>query len=517
MTAASPVLPTSTPSAQGVDARGVLALVDALEAGGHDPHSLLLARHGHVVARGWWAPYAAERVQLVYSLSKSFTATAVGLLVDEGRLSLDDRVFDVLPARRLPGGAEVSERYRRLTLGHCLTMATGHDVDAWPGPVLLASLAPSDDGTDPVLGAILAHEPEHEPGTAWAYNQLATYLAASCVREVTGGSLLDLVRSRVVSVLDPAGAERVRWHRTATGRELGFSGIHVGTDAILGLAQTYLAGGRWAGGQLLSADWVAAATAPTGLPNREPDPNPDWTHGYGCSFWGASHGYRGDGAYGQYALVLPEQDIALAITSETVDMQAVLDLVWEHLLPAVDREADAAADDALATRMASLTVPTPSSTTAGPDEGSWTRSPDSRLPEAYAGVRVERVAAGSAGVPGHESADVTGGAVSDGRAGTAYRLTLEAHGTTATVDVGDGHWVDTRLTVGDVELVVAASGGWTGDGTFEADLRLVETPHRVQVRTRPDGTAWLGWHEVPLHGSDPLALVLPGDRAYLSL
>ena len=188
MTAPSPVLPTSTPSAQGLDARGVLALVDALEADGHDPHSLVLARHGHVVARGWWTPYAAERVQLVYSLSKSFTATAVGLLFDEGRLSLDDRVFDVLPASLLPAGAEVSDRYRRLTLGHCLTMATGHDVDTWPGSVFLASLSQTEDGTDPVLGAILAHEPEHEPGTAWAYNQLATYLAASCVREVTGGA-----------------------------------------------------------------------------------------------------------------------------------------------------------------------------------------------------------------------------------------------------------------------------------------------------------------------------------------
>ena len=168
MTAASPVLPTGSPSAQGIDARGVLALVDALETDGHDPHSLVLARHGHVVARGWWAPYAADRVQLVYSLSKSFTATAVGLLVDEGRLSLDDRVFDVLPASLLPAGAEVSERYRRLTLGHCLAMATGHDVDAWPGRVALSATTPSDDGTDPVLGAILAHEPEHEPGTAWA-------------------------------------------------------------------------------------------------------------------------------------------------------------------------------------------------------------------------------------------------------------------------------------------------------------------------------------------------------------
>ena len=122
-------LPTSSPSAQGVDALGILALVDALESGGHDPHSLLVARHGHVIARGWWAPYSAERVQLVYSLSKSFTATAVGLLVDEGRLALDQPVLDLLPPGDLPDGVEIADRYRRLTLGHCLTMATGHDAE----------------------------------------------------------------------------------------------------------------------------------------------------------------------------------------------------------------------------------------------------------------------------------------------------------------------------------------------------------------------------------------------------
>src|SRR5690348_13148509 len=96
------LLAPAAPSSLGVDARGVIALVDALEAEDHDPHSLVLARQGHVAARGWWAPYAPDRVQLVYSLSKSFAATAVGLLVDAGRLSLDDRVFDVIPASEVP-------------------------------------------------------------------------------------------------------------------------------------------------------------------------------------------------------------------------------------------------------------------------------------------------------------------------------------------------------------------------------------------------------------------------------
>ena len=478
------VLPGSPPSAQGVDARGVLALVDALEAEGHDPHSLVLARHGHVVARGWWAPYSPDRVQLVYSLSKSFTATAVGLLVDEGRISLQDKVFDIIPSAELPEGATVSERYRRLTVGHCLTMATGHDTDAWTPSLDRASTEPSPRGSraDPTLAAILASEPEHEPGTAWAYNQVATYLVAQVVRVVTGGSVLAMLRRRVLTALDPAGVDRVAWHQTAAGRELGFSGLHVGTDAILGLAQTYLDGGLWQGRRLLSREWVATATTPTGLPNREPDPNPDWLQGYGCSFWGARHGYRGDGAFGQFAVVLPEHDVALAITEETTDLQAVLDLVWQHLLPAVDRAGDPGTDAALAERMTSLRVPTPSSTGQGPARARWVRASDSELPERYAAVGLRE--------------DPTGGWV----------LGLETDGAELPVRVGDGRWEESQLVLEDTVLPVVAAGGWDRTGGFAADLRLVETPHRVLVRARGDGTVSLGWHEVPLHGPDPAAL-----------
>ncbi|MEP6854281.1 MAG: serine hydrolase domain-containing protein [Pedococcus sp.] len=476
-------LPTSSPSSQHVDARGVLALVDALEAGGHDPHSLLVARHGYVVARGWWAPYAAERNQLVYSLSKSFTAAAIGLLVDAGRVRLDDRVFDLIPAAEIPDGAQVQERYQRLTLGHCLTMATGHTADAWTAAVSAAAQAPSEDGTDPVLGAILAAAPEQEPGTVWAYNQIATYLAAAVVRAVTGEGLLEFARPRL---LGPLGATDVRWHRTATGRELAFSGIHVGSDAILALAQTHLDAGRWQGEQLLSSDWVTHAIAPTGLPNTEADPNPDWAQGYGCSFWNARHGYRGDGAYGQFAIVLPEQDVTIAITSEATDMQAVLDLVWEHLLPAVDREGDESADAELAGRLRDLHVPTLASSGTGPDEASWSRSADSTLPRAYAGVSLAR------------------------RCAAAYELVLDHDGTKVPVAVGEGEWAESTLVLGGAELPVVAAGGWQEDGTFAADLRLIETPHTIAVRTRTDGTVDLGWREVPLHGPDPVSVAVRG-------
>jgi hypothetical protein len=305
--------------------------------------------------------------------------------------------------------------------------------------------------------------------------------------------VLSLLRERALPLLDPTGGPDVVWHRTATGRELGFSGIHIGTDAILALAQLHLDHGRWDGSALLSPGWVDTATTPTGLPNREPDANPDWRVGYGCSFWRARHGYRGDGAYGQFAIVLPEHDVALAMTLETLDMQAVLDLVWEHLLPALGRPGSEAADAELVERLERLQVPTPRSTGTGPGEGAWVRSADSTLPEAYAALRL---------TPAPDRRDAAGT--------PAYQLVLDAHRTSVPLLVGDGTWLESTLAVGGRELPVVAAGGWDAGGRFSADLRLVETPHTIRVRTRADGTAYLGWREVPLLGAEPLILAVRG-------
>src|SRR5947209_4780411 len=139
-------LPHSTPSAQGVDARGVLAFLDALDAlPDVEPHSLQLLRHGHVVAEGWWAPYAPDRVHLLYSLSKSFTSAGLGLAVEEGLVSLDDTVLSHFP--ELDGEVK-DERSRRMLVRHVAAMASGHRTD-------MIEQASALDSADLVRGFLL--------------------------------------------------------------------------------------------------------------------------------------------------------------------------------------------------------------------------------------------------------------------------------------------------------------------------------------------------------------------------
>lgn len=116
-------LPADTPAAQGVDATGIEAFLDAVEAApGIEPHSLMILRHGKLIAAGWWAPYTAGRKQLLYSLSKSFTATAAGLAVAEGLLDLDAPVVSYFP--EFEAGI-TDPRSRAMLVRHIASMASG--------------------------------------------------------------------------------------------------------------------------------------------------------------------------------------------------------------------------------------------------------------------------------------------------------------------------------------------------------------------------------------------------------
>lgn len=454
-------LPTTDPRTVGLDAQGVLDLLDG--AAHLDLHSLAIARGGQAVARGWWAPYAPDRRHLLYSVSKSVTATTVATLVADGLLGLDDEILRHLPPAALAG--EIADVWRRVTVRHCLTMTVGHTTDGW---------RPQLRDADEPIRAILDNPPDAEPGTVFCYNQIATYLLARAA-EHRGGAPLDvLARERVLA---PLGGSDLVWETDRAGHPVGFSGARLRTDDLLSLTQLWLDRGEAQGRQVVPAAWVDEASAPF-LP-VDPDEQSDWAQGYGQSFWNARHGYRADGAHGQYGLVLPKQGLAVAVTSELVDMQELLDLVWQHLLPAVDREGSAEADERLRKRLASLTIP-PLGTSAGPPEHrSFAVDPASDV----SGVRGVQV---------------------DAEGST---LTLLREGETLTVEVGDAAWRTTEPVVDGRTLPLSASGGWTEAG-YSAEVRVIETPHSFRVDTGPAG-AVLTWRQQPLGGSDPLVGVIP--------
>ena len=231
---------------------------------------------------------------------------------------------------------------------HVAAMASGHHAET-------IEQAVAGDPDEPVRG-FLQIPPEHEPGSWFAYNQPCTYTLAAIVQRESGQGLVDYLRPRL---FEPLGIGPVGWQQQPPGRALGFTGLHATTDAIAKLGQLYLQRGWWGDRRLLPEEWVEEATS---VQVENPlEENPDWRQGYGFQFWMARHGYRGDGAYGQFCVVLPEQQTVVAITGASLDMQAVRDGLWTHLLPALGDDHRSspdktAADLRLARRMTSLAL-----------------------------------------------------------------------------------------------------------------------------------------------------------------
>lgn len=313
--AAGAPLPRSTPEAQGVSSAGLRAFVEAADRQIDTMHSFMLVRHGRVVAEGWWQPQKPEQPHVLHSLSKSFTSTAVGLAVAEGKLSVDDPVLKFFPEH---APTAPSDKLKAMRVRDLLTMSTGHETE------------PKFTTNAPWVQTFLAQPVPHKPGAHFLYNSPGTHTLAAIVQQVTGQTVLDYLRPRL---FDPLGIENPEWGVSPQGVTLGGWGLKIRTEDIAKFGQLYLQKGKWNGQQLVPAAWIEQATAKQ--VSNGSDPAKDWDQGYGFQFWRCRHGaYRADGAFGQFCIVLAELDAVIAITADTRDMQAQLNVVWEKLLPA---------------------------------------------------------------------------------------------------------------------------------------------------------------------------------------
>ncbi len=384
----------------------------------------------------------------LYSLSKSFTSTAVGLAIAEGKLSLDDEVLKFFPE---DAPKEPSKNLKSMRVSDLLRMSTGHQVE------------PPRTPDRPWTKTFLAQAVPHKPGTHFLYNTSATYMLSAIVQKATGMTLLDYLKPRL---FDPLGIEHPTWETSPQGISAGGFGLNIRTEDIARFGQLYLQKGKWHGKTLVPESWVDAATARQ--TSNGSNPKSDWDQGYGYQFWRARHdAYRGDGAFGQYCIVMPDQDAVIAITSGVKDMQAVLDLVWDKLLPAMGSSTLAPDDDSrkkLEHTLAGLTL--------RPQEGS--ASPAKVSNKKYVFPANSRKL---------EAMTLQG----DGK-GHATTLVVRANGVDQKIVCGHGGWQKGRMAYGPLlDQPAAVSGAWTADDTFKAKVCFYETPFIVTISLKFTG------------------------------
>ncbi len=458
-------LPRSLPALQGVASEGVLNFVNAVEKANLNLHSLMLVRHGQVVAEGWWAPYAPDLKHTLYSLSKSFTSTAVGMAVAEGKLTVDDKVVSFFKA---DAPETISENLAAMRVKDLLSMATGHDKE--PTGAMRA------DGNTNWIKAFLAAPVEHKPGTHFVYNSGATYMLSAIMQKLTGQPVVAYLKPRLFA---PLGIEGADWEVDPNGINTGGWGLRVRTEDIAKFGQLYLQKGMWNGKRIISESWITDATSTHIMqPGDESKrPSSDWLQGYGYQFWRCRHdAYRGDGAYGQYCVVMPNQDAVLAITSESSNMPAILNAVWEHILPALqaNNAADKTAQAPLTQKLKSLALPLPvlesTSPTAATISGKTYTFADNSLKA--------------------KSASLT-----FGKEGCLFKLRDDAGDHQVTCGINRWNESETTFPTKPLKLVptpvpgemrsrVAGSGTWQDPNTFLMTWRFIETAHYETVTCR---------------------------------
>ena len=458
-------LARSTPEAEGVSSQQILKFLDVVSAGNHEFHSIMVLRHGKVVAEGWWNPYRPDLKHSMYSVSKSFTATAIGFAVAEKKLSVDDKVISFFPDET---PATIDSRLAALCVKDLLSMSAGQQPDP-TGQVKI-----SDNWVRTFLSIPIVHE----PGTQFLYNSVASHMLSAIIQKVTGQKVIDYLNHRL---FQPLGITGIDWEVESQGINTGGWGLRLKTEDMARFGQLFLQKGLWAGKQLLPPTWIEEASTMKIMQNPSATQlqkdSSDWLQGYGYQMWRSrNNSYRADGAFGQYILVLPELDAVIAITSETSDMQKEFNLIWKYLLPAFkDKKLPASArvQKELKARLAALALPAPPNQVTNSREASISG-------KTFAIVTSDRRLESF-------SLDFNKG---------ACRLTLNTDSVVHSINFGNGKWVSGETTKFGPYLAAGAKANrtglppfktegsyrWVDEHTAELHLRYIESPHTEIIR-----------------------------------
>jgi hypothetical protein len=464
-----------TPEEQGISSAAIADFVTTAEKTITSLHSFMLLRQGCVVAEGWWHPWRPETPHMLFSLSKSFTSTAVGLAIDEGRLTVEDSVLSFFPAE---APKKVSDNLAAMKIHHLLSMSTGHDLDTTER--VFSSRNP--------FKAFLGLPVEHIPGTHFVYNSAASYMLSAIVQKLTGQTLIAYLTPRL---FEPLGIVGATWETHPNGVNLGGWGLNIKTEDIARFGQLYLQKGLWNGRRILRESWVEAAT--TKQVSNGNDPNSDWAQGYGYHFWRCRHNiYRGDGAFGQFCIVMPDQEAVLAITAGAADMQVVLNVVWEKLLPAMLGKVLIPTEDESVVTISQMLK----NLTIDPPQGAATSSMEENVSERtyifdpnYETLQSLRFDFGV------DACILTYHLLGGGKRRGKHRLII-----------GYGTWREGVAVLGTpTPQCVAASGVWSAEDTFTLTLCQYETPFVLTITCRFEGdklfydlkpNVWFGTAEV---------------------
>jgi len=319
--------PSAPPESLGIPSGAIKKMIQCFERLRLPLHSLLILRHGKLAHESYWAPYHRERKHRMYSVSKSFVSLAVGIMADEGKLSLDDPVAKFFPEYARDGAHEYT---KRATIRDMLRMADCHDSTTY------------GFGDDNWVKTWFDKPPSHPAGSIFSYNTACTNVCCAIVEKLSGMPFIDYLYP---CLLTPIGAsEGIRCIQSPEGcHSFGGSGVLCTPLDLARVAQLCLNGGEWGGRQLVSKAYIEAATSRQ-VDNTLTSSGAHDRQGYGYQIWRTcGNGYAFLGMGSQYAVCLPDYGMAVIITGDTqgltIAMHAIFEEIFNGLLPSAGADA----------------------------------------------------------------------------------------------------------------------------------------------------------------------------------
>ena len=324
MAAWSQMLPRVGASTVGVSPESVRDFVQQVcTMGDTELHHLMVVKDGSVIAEVHPSPYRAEDRHTLYSVSKTYTALAVGLAVDDNRLRESDRVGSIFP-EKLP--AKVSANLANMTVRDLLTMSSGIE------PNYTALRNNNDHGLD-----VWLQREVKTPGELLRYDSMVSYALAAIVQKVTGKKVIDLLKERIFA---PMGITEAEWEESPDGINTGGWGLMLNAESQAKTGLLINHRGKWGERQLVSAEWIDKMTSKQVESAVSVEPATEGNRGYGYQVWMCKQegAVRADGAFAQYIVMVPEQDVVVVINGRSGKGHEMLGKIWSCLLPGVRAE-----------------------------------------------------------------------------------------------------------------------------------------------------------------------------------
>lgn len=318
----------ATPEEVGVSSKEVQAFIDDCLEKNKELHSFMVIRNGKIACEVYREPFAREYKHMMYSVSKSFTSTAIGFAVHEGYFDVDTRFVDIFPEAR---EEKLDEYLEEMTVEDLLTMRSGKSVSVF-----------LDRTKDRWFKDIMNSPWISEPGTEFLYISENMYLLCCIIHKMTGMSVMDYLKPRL---FEPLGIENAFWETCPRGVEAGGWGLMLSLEDLAKFTYCYSQMGKFDGKQVIPEEWVKTATAyhaDTSLANSDSDS----VVGYGYCFWrngGYENSYRADGMFCQFGIVFEDLDACFISLGGEVSEQKMRDVIWEHF-PKAFIEPDAKAE-----------------------------------------------------------------------------------------------------------------------------------------------------------------------------